>query len=327
MAYLFDSKALYIKGLKYYKSKDYKTARMFFNSSLNGEFAKKAISALVKLDIKEGRYLDAKKRVINNMDSNSPEYYVLMALTNEIQYNYSKSLDLLIKADKYSSVYYYSKVKQAQVNLESGYFPVFCKMVDSLKKTTYYNRSLFLKSMYYILKKDYSSALNTLRKMDNKDVDEGKALIIESANFLIRYLLGNVSENDRISNELEHFKRILFVNDNSVIISHLKGSYVKDCAYSSLNFLPGINYSQLVEEAQERIIGMNPDFHNFDATYRMLLPNSVGIVDGREVNGLQVRTIVGTDKIIGMYPFEPCQDFDEDMESVNENLHRVLNLK
>lgn len=181
--------------------------------------------------------------------------------------------------------------------------------------------------MYYILKKDYSSALNTLRKMDNKDVDEGKALIIESANFLIRYLLGNVSENDRISNELEHFKRILFVNDNSVIISHLKGSYVKDCAYSSLNFLPGINYSQLVEEAQERIIGMNPDFHNFDATYRMLLPNSVGIVDGREVNGLQVRTIIGTDKIIGMKPFEPCQDFDEDMESVNENLHRVLNLK
>lgn len=107
----------------------------------------------------------------------------------------------------------------------------------------------------------------------------------------------------------------------------MRESYDKDSVYSSLNFIPGINYAQLVEEVQERIVSMNPDFHNFDATYRMLLPNSVGIVDGREVNGLQVRTIVGTDKIIGMYPFEPCQDFDKDMESVNENLHRVLNLK
>lgn len=328
MSYLFDSKSLYVKGLKYYKSKNYKTARMFFNSiSENSSFYDKAKVMSVKVDIKEGRYLDAYNRVINGIGTERPEYYMLMALINEIQYNYDKSLDLLLKADKYSSFYSEARLKEAQVNLEYGYFSVFNKIIDSLKNSSVHNKSVSMKSMYYVINRDYYSALNELKNLDKKSIREKQQILLEKSKFLIRYLLDNVNRNERVNTELEYFKEILFDDSHRTLVNHLKEIYDKDIVYSSLNFILGINYKHLVEDAMNKIKDMNPNYHNFEMIYRMILPTPVGIVENREVYGLGVKTLLGTDKIIGMFPFENTPLFDENSESKSESLHKSLKLK
>lgn len=328
MSYLFDGKSLYIKGLKYYKIKDYKTARMFFNSiSENTSYYDKAKIMSVRVDIKEGRYLDAYNKVIDSISTNKPEYYMFMALINEIQYNYDKSLDLLLEADKYSSVYYEARLKETQVYLEYGYFSVFNKIIDSLKNSSVHNKSVSMKSMYYVINKDYYSALNELKNLDKKSIREEQQILLEKSKFLLRYLLDNVNRNERVNTELEYFREILFDDSYRTLVNHLKEIYEKDKVYSSLNFILGINYKHLVEDAMNKIKDMNPNYHNFETIYRMILPNPVGIVENREVYGLGVKTIIGTDKIIGMFPFENIPDFDVNGESKSKSLHKSLKLK
>ena len=327
MSYLFSSKELYNKGLNYFRSKDYKSARTFFSGvNQNSPYKDTANAMLVRVDIKEGRYVDALNRVNESLGS-STEGLLLEALINELQYNYSKSLDLLQEASYDKRFYYSAKLKEAQVHLEYGYFSMFLKEIQNFKNTSLYNKSLFLKSMYLIITRDYKNALEVLKKTDKKNMRYDQAIIFEKANFLTRYFLNRVSENDHVSGELEYFKSILFDDSNDFLLSHIKDNYSKDSLYTSLVFSPDIDFEMLLNEARNRMSYMNPVFHNFEAVYRMILPTSIATINDREVNGLAVKTIIGTDKIVGISPFECTSDFDSEMESTNDSLHKTLLLK
>lgn len=216
----------------------------------------------------------------------------------------------------YNNAYYTSFYGIADLYSEFGFYDIARNMYETvMTNDAHLASSAFRIIKLDLLEGDYRHAKKILES-DERIKSEGKKYINNS--LLIDYLLG-IDISKRI--EKSWMGQILIDDTSKTSIKHI--SEHKKLQDDSLSYFDeNINLANLYEEVKERIKKMNFTSLAIYNYYIFRMGRDIGCFNGVPTQDICVNAIIGTDKIITMYPVNLSSEFNR--EGLLENQELLL---
>ena len=325
---IFSMKNQFNMGIKAFRIEDYKTAQMFFTSTLNSESFKEASQKmLIRIYISVGNYLEARRKIFEFFEGNNLLRNEMLALLEEIEYNYNRSLELYSKCLESSYKLDELKLKEARVFFENGDKILAKNILHNLNpEKALENEKKIYEISFYIATGDYITALKKLKEIKYESLPERLKHRYNHAKIII-YALIDYDLNLADLQGYEHFKKAVLCPDDSYIIEYLKKVEHKKALTNPATFNDRTDYESLIAASRELMQTVNPMFNKTEAIYKVLFDKPIGFSKDTKMCGLSIVTAIGTDKITGITPFIPSEEFDRENKRTSFVLERKLNYK
>ena len=120
-------------------------------------------------------------------------------------------------------------------------------------------------------------------------------------------------------NECTDYLVQIMLGNKDILLSHI-AKHEYDSKKVNSSFIDNINIEELLGQSLECIKSVNPSFSYISDVYRVILDRPIGVINGKNINGLCVSTITGTDKILSIYPEDFSYEFDKEGLSHDKGL-------
>ncbi len=299
-------KEAYYNAIDMYNKSEIKKARNLFEISKdNPEFEINTIIKLIIIDIQEGKYDIARKRLetfYNKENKNNDEFNRLYSLLEIIEYNFEESKKYAKKRIEISG----SKdsiMSLAKIYAQLGNYDLSKNIFESLiYGNDIYSYQAQMELIYiHIIKKEYEEAYAILKNIKNDRLPISIKNNYENIKLYILYKLGVIKNFNEINN---YYIYQLVNNDENYLLEHIKKHKKQSNKAEHGYFYNNINLIDLLKEVKEKIKNMPPNHYNNTDTYRFKLEKEIGYNGKRITDEIGVVTILETKKILTMYPIK-----------------------
>jgi len=300
-----DNKYFYNKGCTLYHSGKYGAARDCLSLALYDEkLREKAIIMLVNIDIREGKYRDARERL--KLCSSNKDTLILLSYLEKLEYNFNASMNMLNKIEENKAKESYYK---AILYLDMGDLDTAKALFEKTLSNSYYFSSMVYLVIIDILKNDIDEAKRKFDYIDKSKITKEYDEFYNKLSILISYFLGQ-DITPYNAPKFIYFRDMLLGDSDSVLFEHVKDHTHRK--YNEVIFRGNIDICDIINEARYRIKGLNPIYSNIMSIYKFNFDEPVGYFDDKEVTGVSVIVPTGTDKIVTMYPTDFSSKFDSE---------------
>ncbi len=181
-----------------------------------------------------------------------------------------------------------------------------------------------------MIEHNYEKGYKTLKLIKTNNFKPDQAKDYEAMNFYFSYFLGKI-DTQTIQENLNRRYWIfrLLCDSEQALLKRV--NYHKENNKNPMPsyFLNSINLKKLLEEVREKISILNPDSFKLIDRYKFRMDKPIGYEDNQLTYDICVETILGTNKILTMYPVLLSDEFDREGNGTNERIRkkRELNRK
>lgn len=318
---------MYSEGVKLYRNRKFNDARALFMNLLNyKEYFYKALRMIIKINMRQNRFSEARQLILDNMYLNNFNTIELLSNLENVEYNYNEAISFILEAKRIKSRQGRLNVFLADYYINNGEFDKGIEAL-SLVQEGYFSEAEQLRIvMIKIILGDYDGALQELSKVNINTISTKLQNIYLKLYYSIMYFLGRIPKSFPSVEGYLHlnFKDLLFGPYDM-----LKGldTYVtinKTPQPDYLYFSPSLDTSKFISSVRERISGMNPRFFNGIQIYNFNFDFPVGKLNDKDVYGASVKTPLKSSKIISILPADFSPEFDKEGLSTSEDLRKRL---
>lgn len=299
----------YNNGKMYIRKNEDLNARKCFEMAANSfKFRNNALWQIINLDIREGKYHHARKLLEENYAEYPSSFSKAYGLLENIENNFEASKSYY--APKIQNIKYRNDnlIGMAKLYIQLGDYQDARAIFEFLLSEESYVIQVSIDLVCLnILEQNYEQAFTILNGIDKQKLSEKLLQHYKSLNRYLLYLLGK-RRNPSGSKEglLQHLK----------IHKDQRNKATKGC------FFEDIDLQKLVNEARERIEGLNPNHFEVSDMYRFHMDQPIGFKGEETTNDLCVVTYLESKDIITMYPVKLSDKFDREGMSTSEELKR-----
>ncbi len=318
-----DTKAAFRNGIWCLVNDESEKARYWFNIAINDEEYREAVIAkLIKLDIKEGKY-DQARELVNTYvtDQSGALLFQAKGLLDTVESNFEHSkMSYGICMDDVS-MQYKSLLALAKLNFQTGDYAIAKKMFQTLQfNPDTYIQATFGLIFMNIYQKNYEEALRLLKSFDKSNATPELLQHYKVNLNYVEYLLGisNLEIQDGIYLDGYIFQ-VLCSNDRA-LLEHIDRHKNQGDRYTTGCFFKDLNTRRLLADARDIIKEMNGNHFELSDMYRFRLDRPVGYKNDEVTNDVCVTTMIGTNNIITMYPVKLSDEFNKEGLNTSEEL-------
>lgn len=225
--------------------------------------------------------------------------------------NYSQDITLLSIAKLYLQIGEHDKSKSILERLQAN--PEFSVQAS------------FGLIFINLLENNFRECERILDSIDNAD---GLTPIlrehIANTRLVVKYLSNQIINVSDYSFKKNHYLPSILTGDNDVaLLTHITKHYKRYVYGYCTGFFRDIDLERLVDEGKDRIKDLNPNHFELSDIYRFRMDRPIGYKYGRITRDICISTVIGTKKIITMYPVLLSSEFDKEGTSTS----KVLKMK
>lgn len=282
--------------------------------------ADKTLINLIESKISIGKYSEVREILKSGKDSIMLKYY--LAILECIENNFEQSKKYYDECLLEPILQHKSFLALANLQIQFGNYDVAQKMFETLRFVPrYYNIATFDLIYLFILKGDYLEAQKLIKEIDVTKLSIETAKYYNILNICIGYYLNDIKlDYGKLCQDRNYTIHRLFDNDDSRLIKHVEKHYHPTEGKNDGYFFKNINIEKLINESKDIIGHLNANHFQNSDIYKFKLDRSIGYVDGIETSDLCVITMLGTQKILTMYPIILSDEFDKEGMSTSEKL-------
>lgn len=321
----YDGTYDYEKGIEAYTNKDYLGTINYLEKAMNDpKYKKLAIPRIVKMEFMKSNYKHARELLETYREYS---FFGLHAQLEQIEQNYQASIEYYQQSLQDPNWQIPNLLGLARVYVQTGDNDIARKILETLKR----NEKIFYGAMVELiyldlLEKDYQQAYDKINLFDYNKLSKDQLYIIQE---LIQIIL-NKTETSQPTNGIRFFKNSYMMNrlqsdDNRVLIDHIQKHTNQSEKDTNGCFFKYTDLKMLLEEIKSVIDELNPNYSVINSVYRFRLNDPIGFKKGQITNDICVITVLGTQRIITMYPITLSDQFDQEGMSKNLELRNKRN--
>lgn len=308
-------KEAYIKGQNYFENKDFINARYWFEISYQSmEFREKSLEKLIYLDLKEGNFAKARKMLKENIDCDSTQVIYRYGLLEAIENNFETSKKYYRACMADSEMQCKSLMSIANLYIQTGDNDIARKILESLQFDNYFKIHATIKLVCLnILEHHYKEAEGILKSLDQNSLPLRFFNYYRVLDIYIKKLLNKLNQfNCSYDPVRDYLIYRMFDNSDQSLLNHISKHVSQNDKETNGYFFKGLDLSKLLINVKEQIVKMNANHSEFSDMYRFRLNSAIGFGGQNVTRDLCVATIIGTKKIITMYPILLSDDYDKE---------------
>ncbi len=288
------------------------------------KFRTQAVDYLVDLYIKMGNYKQAREILKKyGEESNLLSWAKIEIVENNYQASKTYYEQISDKEEKQNV-----KFALARIEFQLGRYKQGREILESLRYDSKYTvQSIFEECYSYMMDQNYEKGYMILKSMRTNNFKSDQAEDYKSMEFYFSYYLGKMSKQE-IEDNLNQGYWIfrLLCDSDTALLKHIS-YHTEGEKNAGLNpFINMLDLKTLLEEVRKRTSDLNPNHLYLMDQYRFKMDRPIGYVDGIPTNDICVSNILGTDRILTMYPVLLSDEFDREGNSTSERLRRKRDL-
>lgn len=276
-----------------------------------------SVDYLVSLYIKMGDSLHAREVLTKYAEEGNMLSWAKLERTEN---NYQSSKEYYQKINDSSE--FPIDLNLARLEFQLGDYKKGREILETLTQDKrYIIQGLFEQCFSYMQEHNYEKGYEIFKLIRARGLKPDQAMNYEQMRFYFSYFLGKMSDQDIQENLNRDYWifRLLWDSDPALLkhISHHKeGNKNARVSY----FANSLDLRILLGEVRERISELNPMSHNLVDYYKFRMDKPIGYENGQLTNDISVQTILGTDKIISMYPVLLSDEFDRERNGTSQKI-------
>ena len=313
-----DYRKIFNDGVEFFQKLENRKARNCFTISLNQpNFKNKSIYYLTKLDFKEGKYADARKRLEENIDDKILDFKILYGMLENIENNFETSKNYFNQCLTSPKYQYKSLFCIAKLYIQTGDYDIARTILETLKLNEQYKTQTIINLICLnIFEHNYSKAYDLLNTLDKNNLS---AKLLEHYKIMKNYLLYFLGNIDKIDKNLNIIRRLMF-DDDKYILNHIKKHKNPQERFTNGCFFKTVELDQILNEAKIKIENMNANHFELTDMYRFSFDYPIGYKGNDETCDICVTTLLNTKKILTMFPVKLSSEFDKEQMSYSKEL-------
>lgn len=328
MESILSEKDAYFKAIEYGNSNDYIKSRYYFEMAYqyNGEFRNLALSKLIQIDLREGKYAKVRNLLRTNQ-SDAVEFKQVYGLLENIENNFEKSKTHYSQCMVDPNMQSKSLLAIAKLYIQTGDNEVARKMLETLQL----NRKFYIQSTIglvclNILEENYKDAYKFLKSIN---LERLTPKLLQHYQILEMYLLRNLGKLKRSDNNFDPVRDYmiyrLFDDSEELLLKHISKHMNQNEKETNGCFFKYTDLRKLLIDARNRIENLNSNHFEFSDMYRFRLDTPIGFKGEEVTSDLCVVTMIGTKDILTMYPVLLSDEYDK--EGMSESKQLLLKRK
>lgn len=325
---ILNERDTYFKAIEYLSNNDYIKSRYYFEIvyQYNGKFGDLALSKLIQIDLKEGKYAKARNLLKTNQ-SNAIEIKQAYGLLENIENNFEKSKSYYSQCMIDPDMQNKSLLAIAKLCIQTGDNEVARKMLETLQ----INRQFYIQSTIglvclNILEENYKDAYKLLKSIN---INQLTPKLFQHYQILEKRLLRNFGKLKNSNNNFDPVKDYmicrLFDDSEELLLTHISKHMNQKEKSTNGCFFKYTDLRKLLNDARNKIENMNPNHFEASDMYRFRLDTPIGFKGEDITHDLCVVTILGTKEVLTMYPVLLSDEFDK--EGMSESKQLLLKRK
>ena len=311
---VYSGKKDYLNGVGNFYRKHYSKARKCLEkASLDPVYRQKAFKELMYIDLKEGKYASVRERLEKNIVSN----FYIYGLLESIEYNYEASIkhynNCIINNETSDKVI----IDLARVYMQMGDYEVAQDLFNSLlNDDKYYIEIMIDLVCLSILKEDYDAAFKTFSSIDKSKLCGRYLEDYANLKMYLDYFMGKKMDSSCDSYRFN----VLSTDSDNYLLDHIESHKNEKYRYTNGCFFNNIDLKDIIYKVSEIIEVINANYFGLANIYRFSLDDYIGYKGNDMTKDICVVTIIGTKKIITIYPIMLSKCFDSENMLYSESL-------
>ena len=313
-----DWELIYNTGFNCFFDGNYETSRSYLEQIVNdeaNEYRKKALILLVKMNIAEGKYYQARKLLDENQDLDRYSILLIRGKLELIEYNYNASSIYYSECFNGNvNMQHNALLYMAKVNMQLGNYDIAEKMLETLLND--YKLSIQAKfdlMSLAILKEDYDAAYKWILKINSKELSPTFLKRFNDNKMYVLYLLGELNKNrNEFDSSSYLLPRLLDIKNDKLVLEHIARHKDISDKMTSGCFFQYLDLGSLYNDVQNIISHMNGNHYGIADMYMFRLSEPIGYNGNNLTTDIRVSTFMGTTDIITMYPVSLSDKFDSE---------------
>ena len=313
---MLDYENLYQKAIELYNNEP-KESRQYLERCLDSEeYKQKVLIQLIRLYLKENK-LDKARKLLREKKLDTEKTILatkqIQTQLDMMEYNYDTCKKDLYDLFTNSEYYKYATFHLARLYSNLGDLSLARKMYETLMFLENPDEENMLQQVYIdIILKDYNKAYETIKKIDEKNLNHmyrGNLFVIRT---YVENKLGIFNKKLVLDPANNYGTYTALYDDEQAVINHINRHLANKEKDNDGCFFKYTDVKRLLNEARDRIEYMNPSYRRYSSTYRFKLDDPIGFSSGGLTNDLCVITMIGTKKIVTMYPVKLSDEFNKE---------------
>lgn len=317
-----EGKFAYSNGLLYWNKDQYEKARYWFEQAyIDPNFKDSALSKLIHIDLKEGKFARARRLLKENGGEQKialkPMYGLLESAENNFEAGKKYYGECMV--DPYMQTK--ALLVLSRLYVQTGDYDIARKMLETLCLNSEFVNDIIFELVYLnIFEKDYQEAVKNLNLIDLNKLSRSSLRNYRMLDTYLKYCMA-IRKINMKSNEFEdELLCCLLENDDNLLLAHISKHLNQQERCTNGCFFEDIDLKKLLEQARNAIEPMNPSHFGSSDLYRFRLKQPIGFKEDEVTSDLCVATVLGTKKIITMYPILLSDEFDREQMSFSKEL-------
>ena len=309
-----DTRTMFFKAVDCYEKSRYEAALKLFQVTKNAErYRERSFYYIVRIYILFG-YFDTARNMLRELDDKSAmQYSYVSAMLEGAEFNFEKALGLFQEyAQSGRRESEHANLNSARILMSMGEFTeasdIYRKLYTGTFDENIYKDSLIGLVTLSLYLRRFGKAKKYLELIKKSRLVPEEMYDRLNYNLLILEGKDPVSFNYKGSS-LSHIRNVLLGNYDEVLL-HIEDHKLSDV--HSDGFFPDIDLDDLYFKIKELIVSSNGFINKHYISYRLVMDEDIGVVNGNTVRGVCADTFLGTDKIISFYPQEFSSEFDSE---------------
>lgn len=321
-----DYRRIFEIGKKAFYKKDYMRARCCFETTSRSNYQRElSLFYLLKMAVMDGNFSCAREILNENRETDDKILIRSYGLLENAENNFEQSLKYYQESLKGANNYSQDTalLSIAKLYLQIGEHAKSKSILERLRANPeFLVQASFGLIFINLLENNFEECERILDSIDNAD---GLPPIlrehIANTRLIIKYLSNQIINVSDYSFKKNHYLPSLLTGDNDVaLLTHLTKHYERYVHGYWTGFFKDIDLESLVVEGKDRIKDLNPNHFELSDMYRFRMDRPIGYKYGKITQDICVSTIIGTKKIMTMYPILLSSEFDKEGASTSKAL-------
>ncbi len=313
----------YVDGKKAMESGNTLLARHLFKKSLlTPSCYKSSLANLVRINLKEGKY-DQARELLEKFQSSSSRPNALANLQQFLElheYNFHCAKKYAEIAVEEGNMQMENMLSLARCYLQLGEYDLAEKFYETLCFNENFHFTATIELVYlYMLEEDYQRAYRMYEKIkENSEMTPYHHYVTEAT------LLSKLKNYNRITygidKDTSYTLNRLFKQEDKDLVEHIEKHKNKEEKMTNGCFYANLDLANLISIARSKIERMNPIHNNTSEFYKVRLDFPIGFKERTITSDICVVTLLGTKNILTIYPIALSSQFNQEDLLYDENL-------
>lgn len=302
------------KAAKYYSMDSEKARGSLEKLMSDPNYKNKALLTLATIELRDGRYVKARELLEGRT---TYELKLKLGLLEEIEFNYEASKACYSECLDSKKMYTNSLLALAKLYVQTGDYESAKKLFeDLLNYEDYYIDAIYGLIIMNIVNKNYDEALNFFREIDDSKIIGGALSDYHTLRMYLFYFMGEQIKLDYDNYRLTR----LFNNDDGELLKHVEKHKEQKDRYTKGCFFDNLDLEELLDSVSDKIADMNANHFGLVDMYRFKMDRAIGLKGDSKTNDICVVTVLGTERILTMYPVDLSKKFNKEDQLYSKTL-------